>query len=61
MAKQWNVKELQPGQYITDHFRLEEVQERKTKTGSAYLTCKLVDATGAVDAKLWGVDRGEPR
>ena len=52
------VKDLQPGQVITSTFLVQTKDVRQKKSGESYLSMRLVDRTGDIEAKMWdGVDR----
>lgn len=52
--KLW-VRELQPGMSLVSTFVASETKVRNDSRGSPYLLCKLVDRTGSVEARMWGL------
>ncbi|RPH93745.1 HD domain-containing protein [candidate division KSB1 bacterium] len=47
------VRELPAGDKITGFYLLAKLETKPKKDGTLYLTCRLQDASGALDAKMW--------
>lgn len=47
------IEDLKENEHITEHYLCKQKQNLKTRTGKTYLSLKLQDKTGAVDAKVW--------
>lgn len=47
------IKDIEEGQKITAFFLCSQKQSLKTKSGKDYLSLKLQDKTGILDAKVW--------
>lgn len=52
--KLW-VRDLRPGLSLRSTFQAADTVVRNDSRGSPYLSCKLVDRTGSVDARMWGL------
>lgn len=50
------IEELMEGERIVEHYLCKSRQSLKSKTGKTYLSLKLQDKTGMVDAKVWDVN-----
>lgn len=51
------VSELKEGISFTGIYLLESVEKRKTNNGNDYLSIKISDNSGDIDAKLWSVSK----
>ncbi|MDR2432008.1 MAG: HD domain-containing protein [Candidatus Margulisbacteria bacterium] len=47
------LKDLKPGEAVETFLVVAQKQERTTKVGDAYLSLKLADASGEIEANLW--------
>lgn len=47
------INELREGELIVEHYLCKNRQTQKSKAGKNYLSLKLQDKTGVVDAKVW--------
>ncbi len=51
------INELCDGDMVIEHYLCKSRQSMKSKNGKTYLSLKLQDKTGTVDAKVWDVNR----
>ena len=51
--KLW-ARDIEPGQRLRSSFMAVDAAVRKDSRGAPYLSLKLVDRTGSVDARMWG-------
>lgn len=51
------INELCDGDTIVEHYLCKSRQSFKSKNGKSYLSLKLQDKTGMIDAKVWDVNR----
>lgn len=49
------ISDFQPGAPVDDVFFLSQVETRVARTGNSYITLKLCDRTGTVNARAWQV------
>ena len=47
------INELREGQSVIEHYLCKSRQSLKSRAGKTYLSLKLQDKTGTVDAKVW--------
>ena len=47
------VKELREGERVIEHYLCKKKENRESKAGKAFLSLKLQDKTGIIDAKVW--------
>ncbi len=47
------ISELKDGDRVIEHFLCKQKQQLKSKSGKSYLSLKLLDKTGVLDAKVW--------
>ena len=47
------IKKLSKGDTFEGHYAITDTSLRKSKNGKDFLACKLVDATGEIQAKVW--------
>ena len=47
------IKEIREGENVVEHFLCKSKQQLKSRAGKNYLSLKLRDKTGSVDAKVW--------
>ena len=47
------IKELREGENVVEHYICKSKQSLKSRAGKTYLSLKLQDKTGTVDAKVW--------
>ena len=47
------IKELREGENVVEHYLCKSKQSLKSRAGKTYLSLKLQDKTGTVDAKVW--------
>ncbi|NLK38280.1 MAG: HD domain-containing protein [Epulopiscium sp.] len=47
------IKELREGENVVEHYLCKSRQVLKSRAGKSYLSLKLQDKTGTVDAKVW--------
>ena len=47
------IEEFKEDDRIVDHYLCKQRQSLKSKSGKTYLSLKLVDKTGVIDAKVW--------
>ena len=47
------INELREGQSVIEHYLCKSRQSLKSRAGKTYLSLKLQDKTGMVDAKVW--------
>ncbi len=50
------IKELREGESIVEHYLCKSRQTMKSRAGKSYLSLKLQDKTGTVDAKVWDMN-----
>jgi 3'-5' exoribonuclease len=48
-----HITEFKENDRVVDHFLCKQKQSLKTRTGKTYLSLKLQDKTGTIDAKVW--------
>lgn len=51
------INELREGESIVEHYLCKSRQSLKSKNGKTYLSLKLQDKTGMVDAKVWDMNK----
>lgn len=51
------INELHEGENIVEHYLCKSRKSMKSKNGKNYLSLKLQDKTGTVDAKVWDLNR----
>ncbi|HBF66206.1 MAG TPA: hydrolase, partial [Clostridium sp.] len=51
------INELREGESIVEHYLCKSRQSLKSKNGKTYLSLKLQDKTGLVDAKVWDMNK----
>ena len=47
------ISEIREGENVVEHFLCKSKQTLKSRAGKSYLSLKLQDKTGTVDAKVW--------
>lgn len=47
------INEIREGENVVEHFLCKSKQTLKSRAGKSYLSLKLQDKTGTVDAKVW--------
>lgn len=47
------VADMQPGEQIEGYYVLNDIQLKTAVSGSAYISARVSDATGSMDAKIW--------
>lgn len=52
------ISQLREGDQVLEHYLCKEKQILKTKAGKTYISLKLQDKTGIVDAKIWNLNDG---
>ena len=52
------VAAMQPGQQIEGFYLFEHIQLKTSVSGSAYVSAKVTDASGSIDAKIWNYSGG---
>ncbi len=50
------IEDLKEGETITEHYLCKQKQTLKSKSGKSYLSLKLFDRTGEIDAKVWDLN-----
>ncbi len=53
MEQNVRVAELQSGEQVQGFYVLKDIRRRVSATGGHYISARVVDATGEMDAKLW--------
>lgn len=53
--KQKFISDLEPGAEVDDVFFLLDVEERKSRNGQPYLSLRLSDRSGIIDARVWEI------
>lgn len=51
------INELREGESVVEHYLCKSRQSLKSRTGKTYLSLKLQDKTGLVDAKVWDMNK----
>ena len=51
------INELREGENIIEHYLCKSRQSMKSRNGKTYLSLKLQDKTGIVDAKVWDMNK----
>ena len=51
------INELREGENVVEHYLCKSRQSMKGRTGKSYLSLKLQDKTGTIDAKVWDLNR----
>lgn len=51
------INELRDGESVVEHYLCKSRQSAKSRTGKTYLSLKLQDKTGMVDAKVWDMNK----
>ena len=52
------VAAMQPGQQVEGYYIFDHIQVKTSVSGSAYVSAKVTDASGSIDAKLWNFSGG---
>jgi len=47
------IEDLQENEHIIEHYLCKQKQSLKTRSGKTYLSLKLIDKTGTIEAKVW--------
>jgi len=47
------IEDLRENEHIIEHYLCKQKQSLKTRSGKTYLSLRLVDKTGTIDAKIW--------
>ena len=47
------IKEIKDGDRVIDHYLVRRKESRESRTGKNFLSLKLMDKTGIIDAKIW--------
>lgn len=50
------IEELREGENITEHYLCKMKKQQKSKAGKNYISLRLYDKTGTVDAKIWDIN-----
>ena len=50
------IKEIREGEQVVEHYLCKSRQTFKSKNDKTYLSLKLADKTGTVDAKVWNLN-----
>jgi len=50
------IKDIKEDDFLTSHFLCKQKQSLKSKNGKTYLSLKLQDKTGVIDAKVWDLN-----
>ena len=48
-----HINELKDGERVIEHYLVRRKETRESKSGKSFLSLKLVDKTGMIDAKIW--------
>ena len=51
------INELREGENVIEHYLCKSRQSMKSRNGKTYLSLKLQDKTGIVDAKVWDMNK----
>ena len=51
------IKELREGENVIEHYLCKSRASMKSRNGKTYLSLKLQDKTGIVDAKVWDMNK----
>ena len=51
------INELREGETVIEHYLCKSRQSMKSRNGKTYLSLKLQDKTGIVDAKVWDMNK----
>ena len=51
------INELREGESVIEHYLCKSRQSMKSRNGKTYLSLKLQDKTGIVDAKVWDMNK----
>ena len=52
------VAAMEPGQQIEGYYIFDRIQIKTSVSGSAYVSARVTDASGSIDAKLWNFSGG---
>jgi len=47
------IEDLKENEHVIEHFLCKQKQSLKTRSGKTYLSLRLMDKTGTIDAKVW--------
>ena len=47
------IEDLKENEHIVEHYLCKQKQSLKTRSGKTYLSLRLMDKTGTIDAKVW--------
>ena len=47
------IEDLRENEHVVEHYLCKQKQSLKTRSGKTYLSLRLVDKTGTIDAKVW--------
>ena len=47
------INEIRDGERVIDHYLVRRKETRESRTGKSFLSLKLMDKTGVIDAKIW--------
>ena len=47
------IKEIKDGDRVIEHYLVRRKEARESRTGKTFLSLKLMDKTGIIDAKIW--------
>ena len=50
------IKEIREGEQVVEHYLCKSRQTFKSRNDKTYLSLKLADKTGTVDAKVWNLN-----
>lgn len=50
------INEIKEGESVVEHYFCKQRQQMKSKAGKNYISLKLQDKTGIVDAKIWDIN-----
>ena len=53
MEQNTHISEMEPGQQVQGFYVLNDIRCKTSSKGSEFLSAKLMDASGEMDAKLW--------
>ena len=49
------IKELRDGERVIEHYLVRRKEHRESRTGKGFLSLKLMDKTGVIDARIWEI------
>jgi len=51
------IENLQENEHVIEHYLCKQKQNLKTRSGKTYLSLRLMDKTGTIDAKVWEMNK----